>query len=280
MASLKRALYLLLALVAAAYIWLSFVQTEFNLYPLFHSGERAGQVMGELLHPDLSWHERGRDGEVLLDPLTHRPEPGTLRLLLSEMNETIEISLAGTILSMLLSFPLAFLAAGNLTRGSLLGRTAYWLTRGVFNVLRAFPPYVLAIIFVVIVGTGPFPGVLAIALHSIGMLGKLFAEAIEGADPAPIEAMRATGAGSFLTVWYGILPQVLPQFMAFSFYRWDMNIRMTIILGIVGAGGIGFLMEQYIRQFQYARVSTCFLIILVAVTILDWASGWLREKLG
>jgi phosphonate transport system permease protein len=195
------------------------------------------------------------------------------------MNETVEISLAGTLLSVLLSFPLSFFAAGNLMRGSPAGRAAFYSTRALFNVTRAFPPYILAIIFVIIVGTGPFPGVLALAVHSVGMLGKLFSEALEGVDPQPVEAVRATGASNFLTMWFGVLPQVTGQFIAYSLYRMDMNIRMSIILGIVGAGGIGFLLEQYIAQFQYNRASTAFLIILVAVTLLDWASSWLREKL-
>ena len=122
--------------------------------------------------------------------------------------------------------------------------------------------------------------VLALAVHSIGMMGKLFAETIESIDAAPVEAVRATGASNTLIVWFGILPPVLPQFLAFSLYRWDMNIRMAFILGIVGAGGIGFQLDQYIRLFKFHQASTAFIIILVAVTLLDWASAALREKLG
>jgi phosphonate ABC transporter permease subunit PhnE len=294
---LRSILYLLAAALCLAYLWASFVGTNFNLYPLWQSlqpqvsvnpltGERtvspprAATLLGELAHPDLSWYDHDRAGSVTLDPRTGRPRPGTFQVLLASMNETVEIGLLGTLISVLLSFPLAFLAAGNLTRGKPLLRPFYLLTRAVLNVLRAFPPYILAILFVVMVGPGPFPGVLALALHSVGSLGKLFAEAIEQAEPAPVEAVRATGAPETLVVWYGILPQVLPQMLAFSLYRWDMNIRMTVILGIVGAGGIGFLLEQYIRLFQYDKASTAFLIILVAVSLLDWASGWLREKIG
>jgi phosphonate transport system permease protein len=235
-------------------------------------------VLSDILHPDLSWHAYNADGSLRTFPDTGLPRPGTLQLLLRGMNETIMTSLAGTILAVLLSFPLCFFAAGNLMR-SPAGKVAYLLTRGLFNITRAFPPYILAIIFVIIVGTGPFAGVLALALHSVGMLGKLYAEAIEGIDPAPVEAVKATGASELLTVWFGILPQVAGQFIAFSLYRMDMNIRMSIILGIVGAGGIGSLLDQYIRQFQYAKASTAFLIILVAVSLLDWASSYLREKL-
>jgi phosphonate ABC transporter permease subunit PhnE len=278
-AALRSASRLLVLAVVGAYCAASFVQTDFNLYPLWQNAPKARQVFTELLHPDLSWDATNPDGSLKLNPATGRPRPGTLRLLLASMNETVEISLAGTLLSVLLSFPLSFFAAGNLMRGSPAGRAAFYSTRALFNVTRAFPPYILAIIFVIIVGTGPFPGVLALAVHSVGMLGKLFAEALEGVDPQPVEAVRATGAGNFLTLWFGVLPQVFGQFVAFSLYRMDMNIRMTIILGIVGAGGIGFLLEQYIAQFQYNRASTAFLIILVAVTLLDWASSWLRERM-
>jgi phosphonate transport system permease protein len=264
--------------LAAAYCFASFVLTDFNLYKLQTGTPKAMPVLREIMHPDLSWHAHDMEGNPVLNQRTGQPKPGTLQLLLDEMNETVMTSLAGTLLAVLLSFPLCFFAAGNLMR-SPAGRVAYAITRAVFNVTRAFPPYILAIVFVIIVGTGPFAGVLALAVHSVGMLGKLFAEAIEGIDPAPVEAVRATGAGRFLTVWFGILPQVASQFVAFSLYRMDMNIRMSIILGIVGAGGIGFLLEQYIRQFKYSQASTAFLIILAAVTLLDWASSWLREKL-
>jgi phosphonate transport system permease protein len=270
----------LFAALFVAYLWASFDRTEFNLYTLVKGFPDIKRVMSDMAHPDFSWYVHDADGNIVLDRRTGEPRPGTMPTLLDSMNETVMISLVGTLLSVIFSFPLAFLAARNLTRGSPLGLAVYGVTRFVFNVLRAFPPIILALLFVFMVGPGPFPGVLAIALHSIGMLGKLFAEAIEGVEPAPIEAVRATGANNFLTVWFGILPQVVPQFLAFSLYRWDINIRMSIILGIVGAGGIGFLLDQYIRQFQYSQASTCFLIILVAVTVLDWASGYFREKLG
>jgi phosphonate transport system permease protein len=263
-----------------AYLYASFVGTEFNLYTLLTGGEDIKRVMGDLLTPDLSWFQYDDAGKVALSPLSGQPKLGTLPTLLLAMNETVQIALVGTLFAVLLSFPLSFLGARNLTHGSALGRTLYHVVRAIFNVLRAFPQIILAIIFVFMVGPGPFPGVLAIALHGIGMLGKLFSEAIESVDPAPIEAVKATGASNSLVVWLGILPQVAPQFLAFSLYRWDIDIRSSIILGIVGAGGIGFLLDQYIRMFQYSKASTAFLIILVAVTVLDYASAWLRERLG
>jgi phosphonate transport system permease protein len=160
------------------------------------------------------------------------------------------------------------------------GRAVYFLTRLLFNVLRAFEPVLLAVLFVLMVGIGPFPGVLALALHSVGMLGKLFSEAIEGIDSGPVEAIQACGGNRFQVIWYGILPQVAPAFLAFAIYRWDINIRMSIVLGIVGAGGIGFMLLQYMNLLQYSKVATAFIIILVVVTALDYASAWLRTRLG
>ena len=259
---------------------ISFRATEFNLYTLVKGAPKAQRILSDLAHPDFSWHAYDENGAVKLDPNTGKPRPGTLRVLLAAMWQTLQMGLISTIISVLLSFPLAFLGAGNLMKSSAAGRAVYAVMRTLFNVLRAFPEIILAVIFVFIVGTGPFAGVLALALHSIGTLGKLFSEAIEQADSAPVEAMRATGASSLLTVWYGIVPQVLPQFVAFALYRWDINIRMSIIIGIVGAGGIGFLLEQYIRLFQYDKASTCFLIILAVVTVLDFGSAFLRRKMG
>jgi phosphonate transport system permease protein len=196
------------------------------------------------------------------------------------MNETVQIALVGTLLAIIISFPLAFLAAKNLMLGTPQGKVVYSLTRLIFNVLRAFEPLLLAVLFVMMVGMGPFPGVLALGLHSVGMLGKLFSEAIEGIDQGPVEAIQACGGSRFQVIWYGILPQVAPSFLAFSIYRWDINIRMSIILGIVGAGGIGAVLLQYLKLYHYQKFGTAFLIILVVVTSLDYASAWLRTRLG
>jgi phosphonate transport system permease protein len=264
----------------AVFIWRSLVDTGFNLYELKEGAPRIHGVLSDLVRPDLSWNATGSDGAVKLNPQTGRPQPGTLRLLLSAMWMTLMIGFLATVLSIGFSFVLAFPAARNLTRGTPLSRGGFVVARGLLNTLRAIEPIVLGIIFIVVVGPGPFAGVLALALHSVGSLGKLFAEAIEQAEPLPVEAVRATGASNFLTVWYGVLPQVAPQMLAFSLYRWDMNTRMGIVLGIVGAGGIGFYLNQYIQIWKYHQISTALLIILVVVSALDWASGYLREKLG
>jgi len=246
----------LLALVA--YVALAVQQTEFNPVKLITGAESAGEILAEILRPDWSVFKR----------------------LVVLMNETVEIALVGTLLAVIISFPLSFLAAKNLMLGSGAGKAVYALVRLLFNVLRAFEPVMLALVFVLMVGIGPFPGVLALGLHSVGMLGKLFSEAIEGINPGPVEAVQACGGNRFQVVWYGILPQVAPAFLAFSIYRWDINIRMSIILGIVGAGGIGYMLMQYLNMLQYRKFSTAFILILLVVTVLDYASAWLRTRLG
>jgi phosphonate transport system permease protein len=253
-----RVVWWIVIVALGAYIALALKQTEFNLFKLISGGASAREIISQIIRPDWSIF------------------PHLLKL----MNETVEIALIGTLIAIIISFPLSFLAAKNLMLGTPQGRAVYALVRFIFNVLRAFEPVLLAVLFVLMVGIGPFPGVLALGLHSVGMLGKLFSEAIEGIDQGPVEAIQACGGNRFQVIWYGILPQVAPSFLALSIYRWDVNIRMSIVLGIVGAGGIGFMLLQYMNLLQYQKVATAFIIILVVVTALDYASAWLRTRLG
>jgi phosphonate transport system permease protein len=144
--------------------------------------------------------------------------------------------------------------------------------------LRAIPELIMGIIFVAAVGFGALPGVLALGLHSIGMVGKFFAEAIEHADNSPIEAARAAGATSLQVIMHGILPQVLPQMADVSIYRWEYNFRASTVMGMVGAGGIGFELMGSLRIMQYQDVFAILLVILVMVTMVDSLSGYLRKR--
>jgi phosphonate transport system permease protein len=152
------------------------------------------------------------------------------------------------------------------------------MARGLLNTLRSIPELILGIIFVAAVGFGALPGVLALGLHSIGMVGKFFAEAIEHADPAPIEAARAAGASPLQVLLHGVLPQVLPQLADTSIYRWEYNFRASTVMGMVGAGGIGFELMGSLRIMQYQDVSAILLVILVMVTLVDAFSGYLRKR--
>jgi phosphonate transport system permease protein len=188
--------------------------------------------------------------------------------------DTLAMSVAGTALALGLSLPLGLLAARNVTPGSFALRAA----RSILNGMRAVPELILGIVLVAAVGFGALPGVLALGVHSAGMVGKFFAEAFEHADRAPIEAARASGASSLQVVTHGILPQVLPRLADTAIYRWEYNFRASMVLGMVGAGGIGTELVGSLRVMQYRSVSAILLIILVLVTAVDALSSWLRQR--
>ena len=188
--------------------------------------------------------------------------------------DTLAMSVAGTALAVALSVPLAFLAARNTAPHP----AVYQAARGMLNALRSVPELILGIIFVAAVGFGALPGVLALGLHSIGMVGKFFAEAIEHADAAPIEAAHAAGGTPLQVILHGVLPQVLPQMADISIYRWEYNFRASTVMGMVGAGGIGFELMGSLRIMQYQDVSALLLVILAMVTLVDAFSGALRKR--
>lgn len=188
--------------------------------------------------------------------------------------DTVAMSIAGTALAVALSLPLAVLAARNTTPH----RLAYRISRLILNILRSIPELIMGIVFVAAVGFGMLPGVLALGLHSVGMVGKFFAEAIEHAHPAPVEAARATGATDFQIITHGVFPQVYPQFADVTMYRWEYNFRASTVMGMVGAGGIGTELMGSLRLMNYEQVAAIMLVILVTVTLVDWFSGVLRER--
>lgn len=190
------------------------------------------------------------------------------------MLDTIMLSIAGTTLAVVLSIPLAFLAARNTTPN----RYVYFTAKMVLNFFRAIPELIMGIIFVAAVGFGLLPGVLALGLHSVGMVGKFFAEAIEHAHPAPVEAAQASGASSMQVITHGVMPQVFPQFADVTMYRWEYNFRASTVMGMVGAGGIGTELVGSLRLIDYPQVAAILIVILVAVTIVDGLSGLLRRK--
>jgi len=154
----------------------------------------------------------------------------------------------------------------------------YYIIRGILNIIRSIEPLIWAIIAVIVVGLGPFAGILALTIHSIAALGKLYSEAIESIDPGPIEAVQATGANWFQIVMYGVVPQVIPPFVSFTIYRWDVNIRMSTVIGLVGGGGIGYLLTQWIRVLDYRAAGIAVWFIAIIVAILDYVSAEIRER--
>lgn len=187
--------------------------------------------------------------------------------------DTLSMSVAGTALAVFLSFPLCLLAARNTTPHPI----AFHLSRTVLNIARAIPELILGMILVAAVGFGKLPGTLALGLHSIGMVGKFFAEAIELCDRAPAEAARAVGATEPQIIVHSVLPQVFPQMADVTFYRWEYNLRASIVLGAVGAGGIGLEIISALRILKYQQVSALLIVVLAMVTVVDSLSNYLRK---
>lgn len=187
--------------------------------------------------------------------------------------DTLAMSVAGTSIAVGLSLPLCFLAARNTTPHPALFHGA----RTLLNVARAIPELILGMILVAAVGFGKLPGSLALGLHSVGMIGKFFAEAIELSDRAPVEAARSVGATELQVIAHSILPQVFPQMADVVFYRWEYNFRASMVLGAVGAGGIGLEIISALRILQYQQVSALLIVVLVMVTLVDGLSNRLRQ---
>ena len=158
------------------------------------------------------------------------------------------------------------------------GGTLYNISRTSLNVVRSIEPLIMGLVFVVWVGIGPFAGVLALTLHSIAALGKLYSEQIENIDSGPIEALKSTGASQLQTIIYAVVPQIIPPYIAFTMYRWDINVRMSTIIGFVGGGGIGLLLQQQINLLRYRDAGVAVLAIAIVVSILDYASASIRER--
>jgi phosphonate transport system permease protein len=205
--------------------------------------------------------------------------------------ETLQISIMGTLIAVLIGAPLGLLATSSLTwRGILhqqatragrllVGVLPYGLARAVLSVFRSIPEYVWAFMFVRAVGLGPFPGVLAIGVAYGGMLGKVYSEILESVNPRPLEALQASGAGKSGVVLYGLLPQALPHVVSYTLYRWECAIRASAILGFVGAGGLGQQIELSMRMFQFDEVLTLLAVLLVLVGAVDFVSGRIRARI-
>lgn len=204
--------------------------------------------------------------------------------------ETFAISLMGTLLAAVIALSLVFFGSRNLAYAGLLyemetrrglvmlRRVPYLAARAVLNLLRTVPEMLWALVFVFLVGLGPFPGVLALGVHTGGVLGKLFAEVLEDVDLQPVESLQSTGAGKLQILFYGILPQALPQFVSYTLYRWEVNIRVAAVLGFVGAGGLGQRIHIAISLFHEQQLLTLLMVLYVLVTGVDYLSAYLRRR--
>lgn len=244
--------FLILAVIVAASTW-SARDLQLSLTELVKGLPWIGDFVSRMFPPNWSFMHR------LVKPVL----------------ETIQIAAWGTFFSVLLALPLCFVAARNLTPSLMMFHAA----RQVFNLARGINELIFALIFVAAVGLGPFAGVMALTVHGAGMLGKFFAEAIEEADPGPVEALRAAGARPLQVIVFAVLPQALPAWIAATLYRLEVNLRAATILGMVGAGGIGFELYSSLKLFQYEDTATCVIVILAMVMSADYVSSRLRAKI-
>jgi phosphonate transport system permease protein len=233
-------------------------------------GLLAASWNGADMRPLDLWRDSGNMGDYASEFFP--PNFSEWRLYVNEMIITLQIALWGTALAVVSAVPLALLASSNIV--------PWWIyqpVRRLLDAFRAINEMVFAMLFVVAVGLGPFAGVLALWIHTTGTLAKLFSEAVESIDPQPVEGIRSTGASALDEIIYGVIPQVMPLWTSYTLYRFEANVRSASVVGMVGAGGIGVVLWEIIRGFQYAETCAVMIIIVVSVSIIDLISARIRR---
>lgn len=246
----KSVKWLTLAIIALLLAW-SWTPTEmFRSVNLYTDADNMAQFGKAFLTPNF------RDFDIYM----------------SDMVLTIQIGVWGTFLAIIFGIPFAILSSSNICPA--------WIVqpiRRLMDACRAINEIVFALLFVVAVGLGPFAGVMALFIHNLGVVAKLFSESVEAIDPRPVEGIRATGASKLQEIIFGVIPQVTPHWISFGLYRFETNVRSATVLGIVGAGGIGQLLWENIRSFAYAETAAIMIIIIVSITLIDILSQQLRK---
>ena len=243
---------LMTATVVAVLFVVSYRQTDFDLFALFTGSSDFFRFFGRLV-----------------------PDWTALPQIWGPLVETIQIAYVGTILGTLIALPLIFLASAN----TAIDPVSMWIARTVLTVLRSIPDLLWAGLFVPIFGLGALPGTLALTFFTIGVLAKLGSETVEAADPGPLEALRAAGAGRNRTIVFAVVPQVAATMTSYVLYSFEINVRASVVIGFVGAGGIGQLLLRYLNFFDYPGVATLIVVIFVVVLLIDGLSVWARSRL-
>jgi len=257
--------------------WLSSVSGIYSIYVLLMT-----MVLGWLLNevdPVALFDEAGIDGVKRIFSSLLSPDLSILSLVFNAMIVTVFIALMATSIAIPFSFVLSFLCARNLMDFSSSSRAVYAGLRFLFNFSRSIEPLIWAIVFSVWVGIGAFAGMMALMIHSIASLAKLYSEQIESIDRGPIEAIEATGANRIQVVWYAVVPQVILPFLSYTIYRWDINVRMATVIGLVGGGGVGTLLMQYQGLAKWNAVGTIVIMIAIVVWLMDWLSAKIRQAI-
>ncbi len=247
-----------LALVLLVIVAFTSNRTGFDPGALIQHADNIGRILGGFAHPDFT---------SLVDPI------------LLKTLETIYIAVLGTVLGALIAIPISFLAARNLMRRNPLGTLIYFVVRLALSVIRAIPTLVWAIVYVIAIGIGPFPGVLALTTFSVGLIAKLFSEAIEAIDWGQVDALTATGANPIQVVVHGVVPQVTPYLVAHVLYTFEVNIHSSTYLGLVGAGGLGLILQEYVGLFLYPDLAMWVIVVVIMTTAIDYSSAAIRRRI-
>ena len=262
-----------LALVIAAYYW-GLKGTNADPRELVEGIPNIVRFLLKLFPPIYTMREITLPWAAVL-PATSSLNTINIPEIILAIIETVQMAVIGTTLAVFLSLPFGLLAARNTSPYPVV----YQATRMVMNMVRAIPEIIFALIFVSAVGLGPFGGVLALAVGSIGFLGKMYAESIEAIDPQQVLAVRATGASRLQVFGFSVVPQALPLMVSASLYSFEHNVRSATILGLVGAGGVGFIITKHIALFQFKQLMGALILIIITVTAIDRISDRLRKKL-
>ncbi len=258
--------------LGALTLWVGWLIIGINFQVLARRAAQTGRIWGEMLRPDFRYFT-APDPVFSLRALSYS--------ILDLAVVTVFMALMATILGAVIAFPLSFLGARNVMGFSPAGWAAYGIVRGFFNVFRSIETIIWGSIFAVWVGYGTtLAGILALTVHTIAALGKLYSEQVEGVSPGPLEAVWAAGGSRVQVVRHAVIPQVLPSFWAFTLYRWDINVRMSTVIALVGGGGIGDMLFYYKNQGDWPKVGAVVIVIVAIVWAMDYISGRLRERIA
>lgn len=263
---------LILAAVIAIWLW-SAIGTDFNPGRVITGIPEMWDLFLRMLPTERAW-----DGDVARYTFsweTLRAQFGFISYTWAPLTETLRIAVMSATIGALLSVPFSLMGARNMVRFKWL----YWSVRSVLNLIRTIPDLVLAAVFSGAFGVGALPGILAMSVFSFTIMAKLLSESIEAIDPGPVEALRACGANRLQLIMFAVVPQVLPQYIAYSLYVFEINVRASAVLGVVGAGGIGHVLKAHMSYFDYPSVAVIILVILLVVVATDYVSNKLRERL-
>jgi phosphonate ABC transporter permease subunit PhnE len=262
---------LTIAVVVAVLVAATYRSTEIDPVKLVNGAEQMLRMLNGFVHPGVDIIQPGS----AISQAARTPEG----LLEHYLLQTLAIAVFGTFLGTVVAIPASFLAARNLMRVNPLGTGVYFLMRALMSVVRSIPTIFWALLFVTAISIGPYPGTLAIALFSFGLMSKLFSEAIEAIDWGQVEALQATGATPVQVVVHGVVPQVLPYMVAHLLYTFEVNVHSATILGLVGGGGVGFLFYQYIDTLDYAHTAMLLYVVVPMTMLIDYSSAAIRRRI-